>query len=73
MYSCCCCVAVYVNLLEVKRGFERTPSNPPPLPTCLTIEKEANLSVNQPPYAEVQTEAPPNVPSKSEELVEYLN
>ena len=38
-----------------------------------TIEKEANLSAYQPPYAEVQTEAPPNVPSKSEELLEYLN
>ena len=39
-----------------------------------TIEKEANSSAaDQPPYAEVQTVAPPNVPSKSEELVEYLN
>ena len=38
-----------------------------------TIEKEANLSADQPPYAEVQTEAQLNVPSTSEELVEYLN
>ena len=37
------------------------------------IEKEDNSSADQPPYAEVQTVAPPNVPSKSEELMEYLN
>ena len=35
-----------------------------------TIEKEANSSADQPPYAEIHTEAPP---SKSEELVDYLN
>ena len=33
------------------------------------IEKEAD----HPPYTIVQTKTPPNVPSKSEELVEYLN
>ena len=33
------------------------------------IDKEAD----RPPYTIVQTKAPPNVPSKSEELVEYLN
>ena len=38
-----------------------------------TIEKEANSSTCLPPYAEIQTEAPPKVPTKSEELVEYLN
>ena len=36
-------------------------------------EKEANLSADQPPYAEVRTGAPPNITSQSEELVEYLN
>ena len=35
----------------------------------VTIEKEASSSTDQPPYAELQTEAPPNVPSKSEDLV----
>ena len=34
---------------------------------------DANLSVDQPPYAEIQTEAPPEVPSHSEELLEYSN
>ena len=34
---------------------------------------DADLSANQPPYAEIQTEAPPQVPSHSEELMEYLN
>ena len=38
-----------------------------------TTEKEASSNVDQPPYAEIQTEAPPNVPSKSEELVDYVN
>ena len=38
-----------------------------------TIEKEANSSTCLPPYAEIQTEAPPKVPTKSEELVEYFN
>ena len=33
------------------------------------IEKEATPSTDQPPYAEIQTVAPPNVPSKSEDLV----
>ena len=33
----------------------------------------ANLSVDQPPYAEIQTEAPPQVPSHSEEHLEYLS
>ena len=32
-----------------------------------------NLSVDQLPYAEIQTEAPPQVPSHSEEHLEYLN
>ena len=34
-----------------------------------TIEKEDNSSTFLPPYAEIQTEAPPNVPSKSEDPV----
>ena len=34
-----------------------------------TVEKKATPSTNQPPYEEIQTEAPPNVPSKSEDLV----
>ena len=36
-------------------------------------QKEACSSANQPPYAEVQTEAQPNDPSTSEELKERLN
>ena len=38
-----------------------------------TTGKEANSGVDQPPYAEIRTEAPPNVPSKSEQLMDYLN
>ena len=38
-----------------------------------TTEKETNSSAYQSPYAEIQTEAPPKVPTKSEELIEYLN
>ena len=38
-----------------------------------SIEKETNSSTYQSPYAEIQTEAPPKVPTKSEELIEYLN
>ena len=38
-----------------------------------TTEVEASSSVDQPPYAEIQTEASQNVPSKSQELMEYLN
>ena len=37
------------------------------------IEKETNSSAYQSPYAEIRTEAPPKVPTKSEELIEYLN
>ena len=37
------------------------------------IEKKANTNVDQPPYAEILRETPPNVPSKSEEWVAYLN
>ena len=36
-------------------------------------EKEASSNANQPPYAEIETKEPPNIPNKSEELVEYLN
>ena len=38
-----------------------------------TTEKETNSSAYQSPYAEIQTKAPPKVPTKSEELIEYLN
>ena len=38
-----------------------------------TTEVEASSNANQPPYAEIQMEAPPDVPSKSKELGEYLN
>ena len=36
-------------------------------------EIENNSSTNQPSYAEIQTKAPPKLPTKSEELVDYLN
>ena len=38
-----------------------------------TTEVEASSNANQPSYAEIQMEAPTDVPSKSEDLVEYLN
>ena len=38
-----------------------------------TTEKETNPSTYQLPYAEIRTKAPPQVPTKSEELIEYLN
>ena len=38
-----------------------------------TTEKETNSSAYQSPYAEIRTEAPPKVPTKSEELIEYFN
>ena len=38
-----------------------------------TTEKEASSCADQPLYATVQKEAPPSVPSKSEELAEYLD
>ena len=38
-----------------------------------SIEKETNSSTYQSPYAEIRTEAPPKVPTKSEELIECLN
>ena len=34
-----------------------------------TTEREASSNTGQPPYAEIQTEPPPSVPSKSEDLV----
>ena len=37
------------------------------------IEKETNSSAYQSPYAEIRTEAPPKLPTKSEELMECLN
>ena len=38
-----------------------------------TTEVEASSNTDQPPYAEIRMQAPPQVPSKSKELVEYLN
>ena len=38
-----------------------------------TTEIEDKSSADQPHYAVIQKKAPPNVPRKSEELVEYLN
>ena len=38
-----------------------------------TTKVEANSNADQPPYAEVQTKAPPEVPSKSEQHMEHLN
>ena len=37
------------------------------------VEKEASSNVDQPPYAEIQAEAPTHIPSESEELIEYSN
>ena len=36
-------------------------------------EEEVSSNANQPPYAEIRTKEPPNIPNKSEELMEYLN
>ena len=38
-----------------------------------TTEKETSFSADQPPYTEVQTVAPPNVSSKSVQLMDNLN
>ena len=38
-----------------------------------TCESEGNSSADQPPYAEIQTEARPNITGQSEHLVEYVN
>ena len=38
-----------------------------------TTEMETSFSADQPPYAEVRTVAPPNVPSKSVQLMDNLN
>ena len=37
------------------------------------IENENSSNADQPQYAEIQKKVPPNVPTKSEELVAYLN
>ena len=37
------------------------------------IKKENSSNADQPQYAEIQKKVPPNVPTKSEELVAYLN
>ena len=38
-----------------------------------TTEVKASSNADQPPYAEIQMEGPPQVPSKSKELMEYLS
>ena len=38
-----------------------------------TTEMKTSFSANQPPYAEVRTVAPPNVPSKSVQVMDNLN
>ena len=38
-----------------------------------TSEKEASSSADKPQYSVISTKAPPSVPSKSKELLEYLN
>ena len=38
-----------------------------------TSEREASSSADKPQYAVISTKAPPSVPSKSKELLEYLN
>ena len=38
-----------------------------------TTRKEGSSSADQPPYAEIETEAPPNQPSRSDELIDHLN
>ena len=35
--------------------------------------KQEQTTADQPPYAEMSTEAPPHVPNKSEYLMEYFN
>ena len=41
--------------------------------TEVDADKPPGSNANQPPYAEIQKETPPDVPSKSKDLVEYLN
>ena len=38
-----------------------------------TTRKEGSCSADQPPYAEIETEAPPKLPSNSDELIDHLN
>ena len=38
-----------------------------------TTRKEGSSSADQPPYAEIEKEAPPNQPSRSDELIDRLN
>ena len=38
-----------------------------------TTRKEGSSSADQPPYAEIENEAPPNQPSRSDEPEDYLN
>ena len=55
------------KLQSVKTDFEMK------LKLVRTTEMETSSSANQPPYAEIQTKASPKIPTKSEELIEYLN
>ena len=56
----------------VKKEHSPIPKKSDELYFDLRAEQEARSSPDQPLYAAVQKEAPPSVPSKSEELVEYL-
>ena len=70
---------VILVVLRVKKGKQRLEINKLQNVTMedMKLERttaiEGSSNVDQPPYAEIQTEAPPHVSSKSEKLVEYLN
>ena len=51
------------NVITEKQDFEMK----------LKQEGTTEVDANQTPYAEIRMEAPPDVPSKSKDLVEYLN
>ena len=57
------CESLEINLRNITKRKEDQLS---------TTEKEASSTTDQPLYAMVQKEMPPSVPSKSAELVEYL-
>ena len=57
----------FLNVATEKENFEMK------LKQEGTTEVEASSNTDQPPYAEIQMEAPPDVPSMSKDLMEYLN
>ena len=57
---------------EVKKERPPIPKKSDELYSDLRAKQEARSHIGQPLYAAVQKEGPPSVPSKSEELVEYL-